>query len=85
MPTLWRSSPISAAFAGKKNHLNISLGKKRTIVYLHSQTFQENQFLNREKSTLVMPELMDEDFAEPEVSGTMSNTITRKAGGSVPV
>lgn len=32
-----------------------------------------------------MPELLDDDFTESEVSGIASNTITRKAGGSMPV
>jgi len=32
-----------------------------------------------------MPEIAEDDAAEPEAAGTLTNSVTRKAGGSMPV
>ncbi len=40
------------------------------------------EFLIKEKGSLVLPDMVDEDF-QTETYGVTNNALTRKAGGSV--
>ena len=43
------------------------------------------EFLIKEKGSLVLPDLVDEDFSVDTGGGSvMSNAVSRKAGGSLP-
>ena len=42
------------------------------------------EFLIKEKGSLVLPDLVDEDFTVENNVEVMTNSMSRKAGGSLP-